>query len=727
MFFKVDFAKAYDSVRWDHLLDVLKAFGFGPTWCNWIFGTLVSARASVLVNGSPTSEFSFNRGLKQGDPLAPFLFILVMESLHLSFSRASSGGVFNGIQINGSISISHLFYADDAMFIGEWSNSNLKNVIKMLQCFFYTSGLKINIDKCQLLGLGVSRNSVAQAAAEIGCKVLRHQFRYLGVTVGELMSRRSGWDDVVNKLRSRLSNWKVKTLSIGGRLTLLKSVLGASPLYYMSIFKTPKTVLKDLEAIRSKFFNGANSSETKITWIAWNVRDGAERQQWDELQVVLSTVSLSSLDDRRRCDLSGDGSFQVKEVRNCIDDLILPTHSEVTRWVKVIPKKINIFVWRARRDCLPTRHNLTLRGVSLVSDSCPLCEGSVEVLSSFLDWQSWFLSLRLHSSIKALLEDVFFISWWSLPLSLGPKMVYASSFETVDLAKPLKVTGRICRSSHVWFTGIAFEPSLRILIRSGARVWNGMMSRKKRVVDVLSYYPRLNELVLGSMDYSFDRMTLPFDRPSLDQFALATFRTGAMKRGRAKVSWDLVCRSCEEGGLGIGKLDLFNKALMITHIWNLISNKILQWSHVGPLSSIVTTHDMFRAGFNLETKVEELICNGRWTWPSNVKPFGVAIVWDRLRDNLKGLAGLSHVAGRYMDIVEYLIPFAKRRSCKSVIPKLVLSVNAYYLWQERNARLFSNQKRTVAQIVDVIKTSVRLKLLSCSFKKSKVGMEFVHL
>nr|GEV70803.1 hypothetical protein [Tanacetum cinerariifolium] len=96
-------------------------------------------------------------------------------------------------------------------------------------------------------------------------------------------------------------------------------------------------------------------------------------------------------------------------------------------------------------------------------------------------------------------------------------------------------------------------------------------------------------------------------------------------------------------------------------------------------------------------------------------------VWD----NLKGLAGLSHVASRYMHIVEYLISFAKRRSCKSVIAKLVLSASAYYLWQERNARLFLNQKRTVAQIVDVIKTSVRLKLLSCSFQKSKVKVKKV--
>nr|GEZ99325.1 RNA-directed DNA polymerase, eukaryota [Tanacetum cinerariifolium] len=122
MFFKVDFAKAYDSVRWDYLLDVLEAFGFGHVWCSWIRGTLCSSKASILVNGSPFQEFSCYRGLKQGDPLAPYLFILIMESLHLSFSRVVDEGLFKGIQLSGSISLSHLFYADDAMFIWEWSD-----------------------------------------------------------------------------------------------------------------------------------------------------------------------------------------------------------------------------------------------------------------------------------------------------------------------------------------------------------------------------------------------------------------------------------------------------------------------------------------------------------------------------------------------------------------------------------------------------------------------------
>ncbi|GKF98144.1 hypothetical protein Tco_0296927, partial [Tanacetum coccineum] len=128
----------------------------------------------------------------------------------------------------------------------------------------------INIAKSQVLGVGVSQNVVVQAANRIRCAILNTPFRYLGVTVGECMSRKSAWVGLVNKLQARLSKWKVKTLSIGGRLTLLKSVLGASPIYYMSIFKVPKGVLKTMESIRSKFFNGVDSLDRKILWVAWD-------------------------------------------------------------------------------------------------------------------------------------------------------------------------------------------------------------------------------------------------------------------------------------------------------------------------------------------------------------------------------------------------------------------------------------------------------------------------
>ncbi|GJZ34391.1 RNA-directed DNA polymerase, eukaryota [Tanacetum coccineum] len=162
MIFKVDFAKAYDSITWDYLDDVLKSFGFGVKWRSWIHGSLNSSKASILVNGSPTSEFQFHRGLKQGDPLAPFLFILIMESLHLSFTRAGiRSAIFKGIRINESLMISHLFYADDALFIGEWSNENLQGILYILNCFSLMSGMSINLKKSHILVVKASPDPIA--------------------------------------------------------------------------------------------------------------------------------------------------------------------------------------------------------------------------------------------------------------------------------------------------------------------------------------------------------------------------------------------------------------------------------------------------------------------------------------------------------------------------------------------------------------------------------------
>ncbi|GKB79051.1 RNA-directed DNA polymerase, eukaryota [Tanacetum coccineum] len=147
--------------------ETLKAFGFGLKWHNWISSCLNNAMGSVLVNGSPTLEFQFYKGLKQG--------------------------------------------------------------------------LKINLHKSKLMGIGVSSNVVAAAASLIGCSILTAPFNYLGVKVGSNMSRINSWDDVISKVSLRLSKWKLKLLSIGDRFTLLKSV-SLDSLYHV-IFKVPNGVL----------------------------------------------------------------------------------------------------------------------------------------------------------------------------------------------------------------------------------------------------------------------------------------------------------------------------------------------------------------------------------------------------------------------------------------------------------------------------------------------------
>ncbi|GKD94613.1 RNA-directed DNA polymerase, eukaryota [Tanacetum coccineum] len=240
MIFKVDFEKAFDSVRWDFLDDVLRKFGFGDTWCKWIQCCLKSSRGSILVNGSPTEEFQFGKGLKQGDPLSPFLFILIMESLHLSFQRIVDAGMFHGIKLGGGlVNLSHMFYADDVVFVGQWCASNITTLIHVLDCFHKASGLRINMSKSKIMGVHVDSERVNRAAMKLGCLVLKTPFTYLGSIVGGNMSRKQSWIETVDKIKKRLSKWKMNTLSIGGRLTLTKSVLGSTPLYHFSLFKVP--------------------------------------------------------------------------------------------------------------------------------------------------------------------------------------------------------------------------------------------------------------------------------------------------------------------------------------------------------------------------------------------------------------------------------------------------------------------------------------------------------
>nr|GFA52891.1 cysteine-rich receptor-like protein kinase [Tanacetum cinerariifolium] len=96
---KVDFEKAFDSINWIFLLDVMKQMGFGAKWCLWIYACLSSASVSVLVNGSPTNEFKMECGVRQGDPLSPFLFLIVSEALQVMVIDACNKGIFSGVSL----------------------------------------------------------------------------------------------------------------------------------------------------------------------------------------------------------------------------------------------------------------------------------------------------------------------------------------------------------------------------------------------------------------------------------------------------------------------------------------------------------------------------------------------------------------------------------------------------------------------------------------------------
>nr|XP_043619869.1 uncharacterized protein LOC122591684 [Erigeron canadensis] len=206
------------------------------SWIRWVFRVNgdggFSARASVLVNGSPTAEYVGSRGLRQGDPLSPFLFLIVMEALSGMMKKAVASGLFQGIRVNldGPL-LSHFLFADDGIFLGDWSIQNGRNLKRILRVFYLMSGLRVNLSrvnlsKCSVYGIGVDDEDVESMARTLGCKAGFPPFIHLGLPVGANMNLERNW--------------------------------------------APSKVIDALERLRRTFFWGGNSDNSKISWVAWD-------------------------------------------------------------------------------------------------------------------------------------------------------------------------------------------------------------------------------------------------------------------------------------------------------------------------------------------------------------------------------------------------------------------------------------------------------------------------
>ncbi|GJV95466.1 putative RNA-directed DNA polymerase, eukaryota, reverse transcriptase zinc-binding domain protein [Tanacetum coccineum] len=242
LIFKVDFEKAFDSVNWRYLDFMLCNLSFGLIWRSWIKACLESSRTSILVNGSPTSEFNVKRGLRQGDPLSPFLFIIIMEDLHMALSDSVRNGFIRGININSSgINLSHLFFVDDVIITMDWSTHDLENVIRIFKVFYLASGLKINIHKSSIYGVAVSHEEVQLMASNTGCNAGFFPFSYLGLPIGSNMSLTANWKFLVDKFHSKSLSLNANLFSNGGLLTLHQRILRiGSPIASISLLEESK-------------------------------------------------------------------------------------------------------------------------------------------------------------------------------------------------------------------------------------------------------------------------------------------------------------------------------------------------------------------------------------------------------------------------------------------------------------------------------------------------------
>ncbi|XP_071715094.1 uncharacterized protein [Rutidosis leptorrhynchoides] len=368
LIFKVDFEKAFDSLNWDYLLEVMKCMGFGTKWCKWISSCLKSATISILINESPTSEFNLKRGVRQGDPLSPFLFIIAAEGLNILTKVAVERGMYKGVEV------------------------------------------------------GISNDNVEALASWCSCLGGRLPFMYLGIPVGNRMKKLNDWSPVIEKFNKSIYG------SNGG--LVLGNGLARNP--NASLWNSICDAGKHVDGLGISFSNsfirsigdGKSTSFWDDIWVGnASFKDRFKRLHrleidkdikisskieefkgdglgnWayppmgrtnSELNELRDTVrNLQVTEGKKDCwswNLNSKGIYTVKECSVIVDKIILPRAVNSIESLRngLVPKKVEVFIWRARLGRIPVRFELDKRGIDLNSVRCPICDGDIETVEHIL-------------------------------------------------------------------------------------------------------------------------------------------------------------------------------------------------------------------------------------------------------------------------------------------------------------------------------------------------------
>ncbi|GJW19195.1 RNA-directed DNA polymerase, eukaryota, reverse transcriptase zinc-binding domain protein [Tanacetum coccineum] len=240
-------------------------------------------------------------------------------------------GIVRGVRVGSNqVMVSHLQYADDIIFFREWNSENVKALMSILRCFEEVLGLQVNFKNSKLYGLGVSDEELGSMASGMGCDIGEFSFTYLGLPIGATRGILDFGRIDYRRLRNRF----------------------------------PRLLHLD----RSK----EGSVMDKGTWV---------NNEW-----VWDWIGVETLVGYMEVAFNVEGGFKVKTLMSLIEEKIIRMEvgGQDTLWNKLVPKKVNIFVWRARKDRLPVRVKLDKRGIDLDSILCDSCNDSVETCTHCL-------------------------------------------------------------------------------------------------------------------------------------------------------------------------------------------------------------------------------------------------------------------------------------------------------------------------------------------------------
>nr|XP_025616682.1 uncharacterized protein LOC112708985 [Arachis hypogaea] len=391
---------------------------FGQRWRNWVKEYVSTATMSVLVNGSPSKLFNMERGLRQGDPLSPPLFVLVVNVLHRMLGEGVRNGRIDPLLVGGEhITLSHLQFADDMILFCPPKTETVVNYKRLLRCFELMSGLSINFDKLNMISVNCEQDWVDHVCDLLGCKQAALPMRYLGIFLGANPQLVKTWKPIIDKVEEKLSLLKAKVLNKAGKLVLIKSVLNSLLIYYLSLYKMPKAVADKLIALQRRFMwckgdgiekggglgvGDAVLQNTALLFKWWWRFSAKDYPLWKKIVCSCNNLNpavtlVNQKPPWRRelfqweLELVHQFHERLRPVQllNGKEDKVLQSETlsdEITSynftsaiWRGVVPPRIEFFYWFMLVGRVNTKERLSRLGVISHNDNiCVLCKKEVE-------------------------------------------------------------------------------------------------------------------------------------------------------------------------------------------------------------------------------------------------------------------------------------------------------------------------------------------------------------
>lgn len=233
---------------------------------------VTTVRYSIRFNGALSAPFAPSRGLRQGDPLSPYLFLFVADGLSQLINRKIRDDSLKELKIcRGAPGLSRLLFADDTLLFFQASVEQAAHVKEVLECYERGTGQLVNPAKCSIM-FNPKGNVAEQeeVANNLQVQVTAFEARYLGLPTARGRQKRSKFQSIKERMSKRLMDYSEKCVSSGAKEVLIKSVAQALPTYIMSVFQLPVTLCDELTGMIREFWWGTEKGKKKMAWLAWD-------------------------------------------------------------------------------------------------------------------------------------------------------------------------------------------------------------------------------------------------------------------------------------------------------------------------------------------------------------------------------------------------------------------------------------------------------------------------